>query len=219
MFDRFTDRAKAAMGKARSISSSSGFEEIGSGSIFVGLLENPKSSAFQILKLVGVDPIIFLAEARRICSIPEEPVAEPTKTPLPFSSNSKLLIEASLDEASRLSHNYIGTEHLLLAIGQLSASTDRTEEEFIAGKAFERLGVDLPSLRLATVDFLTDPPSYEAGVDSFGEPEPLVVLLDPGTATEEEAGELLADFSLLFRMIGGSGISFKPTDIKNPEVA
>ena len=48
---------------------------------------------------------------------------------------------------------------------------------------------------------------------------PLVLLLDPGTASAQEIGQLLYEFSTLYRMLGGSGITFTTTDAREPAFA
>jgi len=48
---------------------------------------------------------------------------------------------------------------------------------------------------------------------------PISFVVDPGSATPEEVGELLAEISSLYRMIGGSGITFKETGVREAEVA
>lgn len=45
------------------------------------------------------------------------------------------------------------------------------------------------------------------------------IVIDPGSATPEEIGELLHEISVLYRMIGGSGITFVPTEVSTREVA
>lgn len=47
---------------------------------------------------------------------------------------------------------------------------------------------------------------------------PLGVYLDPGSASAEQIAELLTELSRLYRMLGGSGISFARTDIEEPVV-
>lgn len=46
---------------------------------------------------------------------------------------------------------------------------------------------------------------------------PVTVLISPGAATKYEIGELLAEISILYRMMGGSGIQFTVTDVRVPE--
>lgn len=44
----------------------------------------------------------------------------------------------------------------------------------------------------------------------------LKVFVDPGTATAEELSELLLELSTLYRMLGGSGVSFTLSQVKEP---
>ena len=44
--------------------------------------------------------------------------------------------------------------------------------------------------------------------------EPLALIIDPGTAKPEEIGELLHEISNLYRMVGGSGLTFRATEIR-----
>lgn len=47
----------------------------------------------------------------------------------------------------------------------------------------------------------------------------LTLLIEPGTASPKDIGELLGEISQLYRLIGGSGIKFKPEEIKYPKYA
>lgn len=58
---------------------------------------------------------------------------------IPFTPRAQRVLELSLEEADRLGHNYIGTEHLLLGlIGEVGS---------VATRVLERLGVDLSQVR------------------------------------------------------------------------
>jgi DNA-binding CsgD family transcriptional regulator len=46
--------------------------------------------------------------------------------------------------------------------------------------------------------------------------ETLDLYIDPGTASAEEIAELLMEFSALYEMLGGSGITFTIADVKEP---
>lgn len=58
---------------------------------------------------------------------------------LPFTPRAKRVLELSLQEARRLGHNYIGTEHLLLGLTK--------EGEGVGARVLEILGADLQRLR------------------------------------------------------------------------
>jgi hypothetical protein len=51
---------------------------------------------------------------------------------------------------------------------------------------------------------------------SNGRFKPLTLLVKPGEASPEELAELLAEISKLYRMMGGSGITYKLTDVRHP---
>ena len=58
---------------------------------------------------------------------------------IPFTPKAKEVIELALDEAKKMGHNYIGTEHLLLALIR--------QKEGIGGQVLLNLGLDLNKLR------------------------------------------------------------------------
>ena len=57
---------------------------------------------------------------------------------------------------------------------------------------------------------------WEQGPAGGGKFEPLMATIDPGAAPTEEIAELLAAMSHLYRLLGGSGISFEMTDSRTP---
>jgi ATP-dependent Clp protease ATP-binding subunit ClpC len=65
---------------------------------------------------------------------------------LPFTPRAKKVLELSMEEASQLSHNYIGTEHLLLGLIK--------ENEGIAAQVLMNLGVKLDEVREEVLEFL-----------------------------------------------------------------
>jgi ATP-dependent Clp protease ATP-binding subunit ClpC len=112
MFERFTDDARgvvvAAQNEARDLKHS----RIGTEHVLLGLFDAPGGIAKAALSRLG-----FTAEMVRadIVAI----VGEGTEAPgghLPFSPQAKKVLELALREALQLSHNYIGTEHILLAL-------------------------------------------------------------------------------------------------------
>ena len=58
------------------------------------------------------------------------------------------MIELAVDEARRLNHHYIGTEHLLLGLVR--------EGEGIAAGVLESLGVNLEKVRTQTIQVLNE---------------------------------------------------------------
>jgi len=52
------------------------------------------------------------------------------------------------------------------------------------------------------------------GLKKFSGKEKLEITVSPGTATSEQIGELLAEISILYRMMGGAGLTFSKDQIK-----
>ena len=101
-----------------------------------------------------------------------------------------------------------GTDHLLLALTAV--------KEGIHHLTFTNAGILPDEVRDETLNLLgagaeEDSPSDQARTAEEVDSPPLVLLLDPGTATAEEIGQLLFEFSTLYRMLGGSGITFTTT--------
>lgn len=112
MINRFTQKAQHALTKALSTAQEMGHTYVGTEHILMGLLLTEDSIARRILTERGVS-----AEATK------ELIASSVGTGTPSSVSSadmtpmtKKIIEESAFASSRMSHNYIGTEHLLLAI-------------------------------------------------------------------------------------------------------
>merc|ERR1711998_743497 len=77
---------------------------------------------------------------------------------IPFTPRAKRVLELSLEEARRLGHNYIGTEHLLLGLIR--------EGEGVASRVLENLGVDLSKVRSQIIKSLGDTTEVSSGGSS-----------------------------------------------------
>ncbi len=143
MFDRFTDRARKVMGLSRQECQRFHHDYIGTEHILLGLILEGGGVAADILKNLDVDP-------RRLRQEVEKQVtrgnAMVTMGQLPFTPRAKRVLELSLEEATSLGHNYIGTEHLLLGLIR--------EEEGFAAKALRTLDVGLEAARREVIKLL-----------------------------------------------------------------
>ncbi|WP_241383491.1 Clp protease N-terminal domain-containing protein [Rhodococcus sp. CH91] len=114
-FSRFTPRAKntvvASMNEARA----AGSIEITPVHLLLGLLVDADSIAARVFRSRGVDfaALRSAAEAR----LPEPAEAIPDL--IPYDADARKALELTFREALRLGHNYIGTEHILLALLEL----------------------------------------------------------------------------------------------------
>ena len=130
-FSRFTPRAKhvvvAAEEEAREHRQNLVFPE----HLALGLLHEPEGLAARAIVALGVT-----AEATRealVAALPPAVVEEPVAGKIPFAPRAKKVIELALREALLFGHNYIGTEHLLLALLE--------DEEAAGGGALTGLGL------------------------------------------------------------------------------
>jgi ATP-dependent Clp protease ATP-binding subunit ClpA len=112
-FGRFTPRARNAVVVAQNAAHDAANTEITPGHLLLGVLSDPVALATVLLQRQDVD-----IEALR-ASITLPPAgAEPSEL-IPFSGPARKALELTFREALRLGHNYIGTEHLLLALLEL----------------------------------------------------------------------------------------------------
>ncbi|MCC6671346.1 MAG: ATP-dependent Clp protease ATP-binding subunit [Planctomycetes bacterium] len=143
MFDRFTDRAKKVMSFARQEAQKFNHEYIGTEHILLGLIQEGSGVAANVLKNMNIDLEKIRHEVEKLVKTGPSMV---TMGQLPFTPRAKKVLELSMEEASQLSHNYIGTEHLLLGLIK--------ENEGIAAQVLINLGVKLEDVREEVLEFL-----------------------------------------------------------------
>ncbi|MEO6711168.1 MAG: Clp protease N-terminal domain-containing protein, partial [Planctomycetota bacterium] len=143
MFDRFTDRAKKVMNLARQEAQRFNHEYLGTEHILLGLVQEGSGVAANVLKNMAIDLNKIRAEVEKIVKTGPTMV---TMGQLPFTPRAKKVLELSMEEASNLGHNYIGTEHLLLGLIK--------ENEGIAAQVLLNLGVKLEDVREEVLEFL-----------------------------------------------------------------
>jgi mannose-6-phosphate isomerase-like protein (cupin superfamily) len=136
-FDKFTEGARKVLQLAQEESQRFGHYYIGSEHLLLGLTREGQGVAARVLHEMGVD----LPKVRNAVSfiIGQGERAMPVETGL--TPRAKKVIEISVDEARRLNHNYIGTEHVLLALLR--------EGEGTGASVLEHLAVGLDPLREA----------------------------------------------------------------------
>ncbi len=111
-FDGFTEKANNALNLALTSAEDMGHTYIGSEHIILGLLKENSGVAAEVLSKLGVTE-----EAFTKCM--EEKIGTGSHTNLSlddFTPRSKRILQIAVMEASRLNHNYVGTEHLLIAV-------------------------------------------------------------------------------------------------------
>lgn len=136
MFDKFTNRAKQVIKLAKKEAQKLNHNYLGTEHVLLGLMKLGQGIAVNVLKNLNIDYETLLAEVERIVGFgPEIQVyGDPTLT-----SKVKKVFEFANEEAASLNHNYVGTEHLLLA---LIRQTDG-----VAAQILENLNINLKEIR------------------------------------------------------------------------
>jgi len=168
MFERFTDRARSVLVLAQGQATSLGHNYIGTEHILLGLAVEGTGVGAKVLESFDISPAHI--RARITALVGQRPPAEAGKVRKPpFTPRAKKALESSLKEALRMGHNYIGTEHLLLGVADLS--------DGVGAKILEEAGVTAAAVREQVMAILTGimtgtgSAATEAGVDALtGEP-------------------------------------------------
>jgi hypothetical protein len=118
-FQRFTTRARNVVVASMNGAAEARNAEITPAHLVLGLLAEPESLAVMLLNKQGVHAS-QLREAG-LAALP--PAADDVPALIPYDADSRKVLELTLREAFRLGHNYVGTEHILLALLEHEAGT------------------------------------------------------------------------------------------------
>jgi hypothetical protein len=118
-FSRFTVRARAVVVRAQETARATGNAEITTAHLVLGLLSEPEGLAARAIVAQGV----ALDAVREAVTATLPPAAGELPALIPFDISAKKALELTFREALRLGHNYVGTEHLLLALLELEDGT------------------------------------------------------------------------------------------------
>ncbi|APA94364.1 Clp protease N-terminal domain-containing protein [Nocardia seriolae] len=119
-FARFTPRARHVVMAAQEEARAVGNLETSPEHLVLGLLAEPESLAVKVIEAKGVS-----TDAVRRVAAAALPAAtgDPVPALIPFDAQARKILELTFREALRLGHNYIGTEHLLLALLEVENGT------------------------------------------------------------------------------------------------
>jgi Clp amino terminal domain, pathogenicity island component len=118
-FSRFTPRARNVVMAAQNEARSAGNATISPAHLVLGLLSEPEAVAAKVLAGQGVPLETVRATATATLRAPAEDLPEL----IPFDAQAQKALELTFRQALRLGHNYIGTEHILLALLELEDGT------------------------------------------------------------------------------------------------
>src|SRR6187399_391666 len=145
MFERYTERARRVLFFARYEASQLGSISIETEHLLLGLIREGKGLTSRIFARshLSLENIRKEIEGRTVY---REKVS--TSVEIPFSAETKRVLQFAAEEADRLLHNYIGTEHLLLGILR--------EERSVAASILMEKGMRLNTVREDIVQLLNE---------------------------------------------------------------
>ncbi|MER6397497.1 Clp protease N-terminal domain-containing protein [Kitasatospora sp. NPDC086009] len=111
-FSRFTPRARHVVMASQEEARTAGNAEIGTVHLLLGLLVEPEGLAVKALAAQGVTP----AAVREASTAALPAAVEEVPGLIPYDTEGKKVLELTFREALKLGHNYVGTEHILLAL-------------------------------------------------------------------------------------------------------
>jgi hypothetical protein len=114
-FGRFTPRARHVVMAAQEEARAAGNAEISPAHLVLGLLIEPEAMAAKVV----IDQGVSLDQVREAATATLPKATSPVTELIPFDAQGKKALELTFREALRLGHNYVGTEHILLALLEL----------------------------------------------------------------------------------------------------
>ena|SRR5260221_12364336 len=141
-FDKFTERARKVLRLAQEEAQRFQHNYIGTEHLLLGLVREDEGVAAKVLHNLGVD-------LQKVRSSVEDIIGRGDRIVLGeigLTPRAKQVIELAVDEARRMNHHYIGTEHLLLGLVR--------EGEGIAAGVLKSQGVTLEKARWQTIRLL-----------------------------------------------------------------
>jgi len=140
-FNRFTERAQKVLAIAQQEALQFRHGYVGTEHLLLGLLEEQEGVAAKVLASMQIDLATVRNRIEQAMGYGNYSGTQITLTP-----RAKKVLELAFDEARRLGHNYVGTEHLLLGLLR--------EGEGVAAQVLTSLGVDINLLRQKVIEMI-----------------------------------------------------------------
>jgi Clp amino terminal domain, pathogenicity island component len=118
-FGRFTPRARNVVVTAQNEARAAGNDTITPVHLVLGLVADPGGLAARAI--LAQDIALDAVRAAAMAALPA--AAEQMPALVPFDAQAKKALELTFREALRLGHDYVGTEHILLALLELEDGT------------------------------------------------------------------------------------------------
>ncbi len=149
-FEKFSERARRVLTRAQEEAQRFGHNYIDTEHILLGLISEEDGIAAKILGNLGV----VLSKVRGAVEFIVGRGEKQASGEVGLTPRAKRVIELAVEEARRLNHNYIGTEHILLGL--------LAEGEGVAAGVLESFGVNIDRARAEASRLSTQSPSAQA---------------------------------------------------------
>ena len=143
-FEKFSERARRVLSLAQEEAQRFNHNYIGTEHILLGLVRETEGVAARVLSSLTVD----LSKVRSAVEFIIGRGEKPPQGEIGLTPRAKKVVELAVDEARRMTHTYIGTEHLLIGLMR--------EGEGVAAGVLESLGVTLDKVRAETHRILSN---------------------------------------------------------------
>lgn len=143
MFGRFTERAQKVLALAQEEALRLGHNNIGTEHILLGLVREGEGIAAKAPQALGLSPDKIQKEVESLIGNGQE-----MSQSIHYTPRAKKVTELAMDEARKLGHSYVGTEHILLGLIR--------EGEGVAARVLNNLGVSLNKARQQVLRLLGD---------------------------------------------------------------
>ena len=134
--ERFTQRARRVLSLAHTEAERARQDTIGTEHLLLGLADEDGGVAGRVLRELGLEPARVREMVERV-----SPTGRYTGGKIDLAPETQQVLEFAVDEARRLGHHYIGTEHILLALVRVEGA---------AMDVLRRLGVTPDQIRRQT---------------------------------------------------------------------
>ncbi len=141
MFGRFTERAQKVLALSQEEAVRLGHNNIGTEHILLGLVSEGDGIAAKALHAIGLGAEKIREEVEALIGKGNQ-----VSQTIHYTPRAKKVIELSMDEARKLGHSYVGTEHILLGLIR--------EGEGVAARVLNNLGVSLNKARQQVLQLL-----------------------------------------------------------------
>ncbi len=143
MFARFTEKAQKVLIFSREEAKQLQYPYVGTEHILLGLIREGEGIAAKIVDAIGIDADKVREAVRQMVGPGEGPGAKEVM----LTPRAKKVLELAVAEASRMNHNYVGTEHLLLGLVR--------EGEGVAAQILRKHGADYNKIQQLVMKMLS----------------------------------------------------------------